>query len=117
MFQAHKKIIKCANDCVAAISGIYGSVDGNLHINSDYRPTNVPSTFIPIDTFVDTALNIEGDEDEHRYTNVWDMMRLDDKIGNFAVNSTIPFGDLALLELFIEEEEEGKYYWDVSTDL
>ena len=45
------------------------------------------------------------------------MMRLDDKIGDFAVNSTTTFDDVALLEIFSEEEEEGKTDWDVSTDL
>ena len=58
-----------------------------------------------IDTLVNTALNIEDDEDNHKYTNGWDMMRLDDKISNFAVNSTIPFDDVALLGVFSEEEE------------
>ena len=55
-----------------------------------------------IDTLVNTALNIEDDEDNHKYTNGWDMLRLDDKIGNFAVNSTISFDDLSLLEFFSE---------------
>ena len=110
MFQAHKKPIKCANNCVAAIPGISGSVNGDLHIDAEYLPSSVPEIDIKMDTLVNTALNTEDDEDEHKHTNGWDMMRLDDKIGNFAVNSTIPFGDLALLELFIEEEEEGKYY-------
>ena len=45
------------------------------------------------------------------------MMRLDDKIGNFTVNSTIPFDDMDLLEVFSEEEEEGEDDWDVSMDL
>ena len=44
-------------------------------------------------------------------------MRLDDKIGDFAVNSTIPFDDVALLEVFIEEEEEDEDDWDVSAKL
>ena len=44
-------------------------------------------------------------------------MRLDDKIGNFAVNSTIPFDDLSLLEIFSKEEEEGEDDWGVSTEL
>ena len=68
-------------------------------------------------TLVNTALNIEDDEDEHKYTNGWDMMRLDDKIGDFAVNSTMPFNDVALLEVFSEEEEEDEDDWDVSADL
>ena len=38
-----------------------------------------------IDVLVLT-LNIEDNEDEHNYINGWNMMRLDDKIGNFAVN-------------------------------
>ena len=33
------------------------------------------------------------------------MMRVDDKIGNYAVNSTMTFDDVALLEVFSEEEE------------
>ena len=45
------------------------------------------------------------------------MMRLDDKIGDFAVNSTIPFDDVYLLEFFSKEEVEGEYIWDVSTEL
>ena len=45
------------------------------------------------------------------------MMRLDDKICDFAVNSTIPFDHVALLEVFSEEEEEGKDDWDVTTNL
>ena len=45
------------------------------------------------------------------------MIRLDDKIGNFTVNSTIPFDYVDLLEVFSEEEEEVKDDWDVSTDL
>ena len=45
------------------------------------------------------------------------MMRLDKKIGHFTVNSTIPFDDVALLEVFSEEEEEGEDDWGVSTDL
>ena len=116
-FKLIKKSIKCANNRVAAIPGISGSVDGDLHIDDDYCPTNVPATSIPIDTLVNTALNIEDDEDEHKYTNGWDMMRLDDKIGDFAVNSTTTFDDVALLEIFSEEKEEGKTDWGVSTDL
>ena len=53
-------------------------------------------------TLFNTALNIEYDEDNHNYTNGWDMMRLNEKIGNFAVNSTIPFNDVDLLEVFSE---------------
>ena len=102
MFQAHKKPIKWANDRVAAIPGVSGSVDGDLHIDDDYRPTNALSTSIPIETLVNTALNIEYDGDEHKYTNIWDVMRLDDKIGDFAVNSTMPFDDVDLLEVFSE---------------
>ena len=45
------------------------------------------------------------------------MMRLDDKTGDFAVNSTIAFDDVALIEVFSEEEEEVKDDWHVSTDL
>ena len=45
------------------------------------------------------------------------MMRLDDKIGDFAINSAIPFGDVALLEIFSEEEEDNRDDWDVSSDL
>ena len=116
-FKLIKKSIKCANDRVAAIPIISGSGDGDLHINADYRPTNVPATAIPINTLVKTALNIEYDEDEHKYTNSWDMMRLDEKIGDFAVNSTMPFDDVAILEVFIEEEEEDEDDWDVSADL
>ena len=36
------------------------------------------------------------------------MMHLDDKIGDFTVSSTMPFDDVALLEVFSEEEEEGE---------
>ena len=42
---------------------------------------------------------------------------MDDKIGDFALNSTIPFDDVALLEVFSEEEEERKGNWGVSKDL
>ena len=80
MFQAHKKSIKCSNDRVAAIPGISGSVNGGLHIDSSYHPTNFPVTIIEIDTLVNTALNIEDDEDEHKYTSGWDMLRLDEKL-------------------------------------
>ena len=45
------------------------------------------------------------------------MMRLDDKIGDFVFNSNINFDDMAILELFSEEEEEGGGDWGVSTDL
>ena len=96
------KKIKCANDCVAAIPGISGSVNGYLHIDDEYLPTNVPETFILIDTLVNTALNIEDDEDGKKYTNRWDMMHLDDKIGDFTVSSTMPFDDFSLLEFFSE---------------
>ena len=116
-FQAHKKSIKCSNDRVAAIPGISGSVNGGLHIDSSYHPTNFPVTIIEIDTHVNTALNIEDDEDEHKYTSGWDMLRLDEKISDVAVNSNIPFDDVALLEVFSEEEEEGEDDWGVSTDL
>ena len=105
MFQSYLKTIKHANDCVAAIPGISGSVDGDLHINDDYYPTNVPSTSIKIDTLVNNALNIEDGENEQKYTNGWDMMRLDEQIGDFPVISTMPFDDVALLEVFTEEEE------------
>ena len=44
-------------------------------------------------------------------------MRLDEKIGVFVVNSIMPFYDVSLLEVFSEEEEDGKDDWDVSTDL
>ena len=43
-------------------------------------------------------------------------MRLDEIIGDFVVNSTIPFNYVALLEVFSEEQEEGEDYWYVSTD-
>ena len=46
-----------------------------------------------------------------------DMMRLDEKIGDFAVNSTIVFGDVSLIEVFSEEYEESEDDCDVSTDL
>ena len=59
---------------------------------------------IPIGALVNTALNIEDDEDENKYTSGWDMMRLDEKIGDFAVNSTMTFDDMDLLEIFSEEE-------------
>ena len=42
------------------------------------------------------------------------MMHLDDKISDFAVNSTIPIDDVAVLEVFSEEYEEVEYDWDVS---
>ena len=29
----------------------------------------------------------------------------------------MPFGDVALLEVFSEEEEDGEDYWNVYTDL
>ena len=101
-FSSLKKSIKCANDHVADIPGISGSVNGDLHIDAEYRPTNVLATYIPIDTLVNTDLNIEDEEEELKYTNGWDMMRLDDKIGDFAVNSTMPFDDVDLLEVFSE---------------
>ena len=43
-------------------------------------------TLLPI-----PPLNIEDDEDNHKYTNGWDMMRPDEKIGDFKVNSTYAF--------------------------
>ena len=109
--------LPCPAFFALSLSFISGSVDGDLHIDADYRPTNVPATDIPINTIVNTALNIEDDEDEHKYTNGWDMIRLDYKIGNFVVNSTMPFDDVTLLEVFSEEEEEDKGDWGVSTDL
>ena len=42
------------------------------------------------------------------------MMRLDETIGDFAVNSTIPFGVVDIIEVF---SEEGKDYWYVYMDL
>ena len=96
--------IKYTNDRVASVPGISISFDGDLYIDYDYRLINIPATTIPIDTLVNTSLNIEDDEDEHKYTNGWYMMRLDDKIDNFAVNSTRPFVDVDLLEVFSEEE-------------
>ena len=45
------------------------------------------------------------------------MMRLDDKIGNFAVNSTITFYGVALLDIFSKEEGEVDDDWYVSTYL
>ena len=50
-------------------------------------------------------------------SNGWDMIRLDEKMGDFAVNSIMSFDDVELLELFSEEEKKGKKYWGVSTDL
>ena len=44
-------------------------------------------------------------------------MRLDEKIGNFEVNSTMIFNYVATLEVFSEEKEEGEDYCDVSKDL
>ena len=67
-FKLIKKLIKWANNCVAAIPSISGSANWDLHIDSDYRPINVPETDIPIDTLVNTSLNIEDDEEEHRHT-------------------------------------------------
>ena len=116
-FKLIKQLIKCANDRVATVFGISGSVDGYLHIDTDYRPTKVPETAIPVDTLFNIALNIEDDKDEHKYTSVWDMIRLDEKIVNFSVNSTINFDGVALLEVFSKEDEEGGYDWDVSTDI
>ena len=43
------------------------------------------------------------------------MMRLDEKIGSFAVNSTIHFDYVVLLKVFSEEEEYGEYDWDKPT--
>ena len=57
-----------------------------LHINDDCPPTSAPSTSIPIDTIVNNTLIIEDDDDEHKYTNFWDMMRPYEKIGDFRVN-------------------------------
>ena len=69
-------------------------------------PPTPQKTVISIDTLVNTALNISDDKDKNNYTNSWDVMRLYNKIGNFAVNSTMPFYDVGLLEVFSEEEEE-----------
>ena len=85
-FKIIKKSIKCANDRVVAIPCISGSVNGDLRIYYDYLPTKVPATDIPIYTLFNTVLNIEDYEDKHKYTNSWYMMRLEDKIGDFAVN-------------------------------
>ena len=63
------KKIKCANNCVAAIPGISGSVNGDLHIDAEYLPSSVPEIDIKMDTLVNTALNTEDDEDEHKRTN------------------------------------------------
>ena len=49
-FTLIKKSIRCANNGVAAILSIYSPVDRDLHIDAEYRPTNVPATAIPIDT-------------------------------------------------------------------
>ena len=56
---------------------------------------------------------MEDYEDKHKYINYWDMMRLDEKIGNFMVNSTMPFKYVDRFDIFIEEAEEDKDYWDV----
>ena len=45
------------------------------------------------------------------------MIFLDDRIGNFAFNLTMPFDDVALLDVFSEEKEEERDYWGVSADL
>ena len=45
------------------------------------------------------------------------MMRLDEKIGDFAVNLTMPFDDVALIEVFSEDREEDKDDWDVYVEL
>ena len=45
---------------------------------------------------------MEYSEDKHKYTNGWDMMSLDEKIINFAVNSNMDFNDVDLLEVFSE---------------
>ena len=99
---SYKKSFNFANNCVAAIRIIYGSVYWYHYIYAYYNPTNVQAIAIPIDNLFVTALNIEGYEDTHKYTNDWHMLHLDDKIGNFAVNSTINFDDVDLLEVFIE---------------
>ena len=116
-FKLIKNPIKCDNYRVAAITGIYGSLNREIHINADYLPTNYLATSTPMDTILNNALNIEDYEDEEKYTNGWDMMRLDDKIDNFAVNSTIHFDDVSLLEVFSQEEDEGKDYWNMSMDI
>ena len=35
-FKLIKKSINCANNCVAAVTGISGSVNGDLRIDDDY---------------------------------------------------------------------------------
>ena len=45
------------------------------------------------------------------------MMHLNKKIKNFTVNLSITFCDVALLEVFSEEEVEGKDGWDMSKEL
>ena len=65
------KKIKCANDRVSAITDISSTVDGDPHIDADYQPTNVPATAIPIENIVNTALNIEDDEDKHKHR--WEL--------------------------------------------
>ena len=90
---------------------------GELHINADYRPTNVPLKSTPIDTLINTVLNIEDDKNKHKYTNVWGMILLDENTGDFVVNSIMPFDDVDLLEVFIEDEKEYRVDWDVYVDL
>ena len=40
-FKLIKNPIKCANNCVAAIPGISGSFDGDLHIDAEYSPNKL----------------------------------------------------------------------------
>ena len=61
--------------------------------------------FTIIPTPVNTSHKIEVDEGEHKYTNGWYMMCLDEKIGNFAVNSTITFNVVDLIGVFSEEDK------------
>ena len=44
-------------------------------------------------------------------------MHMNEKIGDFAVNSIIPFDDVSLFGVFNEEAEESEDGWGVSKDL
>mmetsp|Transcript_21520 Transcript_21520/g.44287 ORF Transcript_21520/g.44287 Transcript_21520/m.44287 type:complete len:705 (+) Transcript_21520:260-2374(+) len=102
--------IKCANDRVAKIPGLSGAVDGELLVDPEYRRVEVAATDIPIDTLVNTALAVEDFDDEDGDgdggDDESDLMDLGGEIGDFEVDDTSTMDDVALLEVFSDDEDE-----------
>ena len=100
---------------MASIPGISGAVEGELIVDPEYRRKEVAATEIPIDTVVNTALALEDFDDESNdgeRDGLSESMDLTDDIGDFEVDDTSTIDDVALLEVFSDDEDDEEVEWE-----